>query len=87
MAMDRKELTESFLRHVATLLDGLHYPDVSRQGTRVANAYRLARKELRKINEKRNILPPSSASLLSEKTETTLPPHPDNGKRSKRGNH
>lgn len=87
MAMGRKELTESFLRHVATLLDGLHYPDVSRQGTRVANAYRLARKELRKINEKRNILPPPSASLLSEKTETTLPPHSDNGKRSKRGNH
>lgn len=87
MAMGKKELTESFLRHVATLLDGLHYPDVSRQGTRVANAYRLARKELRKINEKRNILPPSSASLLSEKAETALPSHSDNGKRSKRGNH
>lgn len=39
----------SFLRHVKTLTDAIDYPDVSKHGSRVANAYRLARQELRKL--------------------------------------
>lgn len=51
---------ESFLRHVEMLLSGLDYQDISKQGTKVANAYRLARKELRKLkaNGTNNIFPP-----------------------------
>lgn len=55
--MGKDALIRSFIRHAAIVLDKIDYPDISKQGTRAANAYRLARKELRKINEKGNILP------------------------------
>lgn len=55
----------SFLRHVDILLSSIDYPDISKHGAKVANAYRLARKELRKLkaNGKDNILPPSSKAI------------------------
>lgn len=55
--MGKDTLIRSFIRHAAIVLDKIDYPDISKQGTKAANAYRLARKELRKINEKGNILP------------------------------
>ncbi len=39
----------SFLRHVKTMIDAIDYQDISKHGPRAANAYRLAKKELRKL--------------------------------------
>lgn len=55
----------SFLRHVDIILSSVDYPDISKHGAKVANAYRLARKELRKLkaNGKDNILSSSPKTL------------------------
>lgn len=79
-----RELTSSFLRHIAVLLSTLDYQDVSKHGSKAANAYRLARKELRKINEKRNLLSQTSPSCNSRKDKTTVSVNTDNSKRNKR---
>lgn len=54
MALKRKKsvsaaIYSSFLRHAKTIFDAVDYQDISKHGTRAANAYRLARKELRKL--------------------------------------
>lgn len=50
MAMGaERSLTRSFLRHVETLLANVDYTQISSRGSRAANAYRLARKELAKL--------------------------------------
>ena len=79
--MGKGALIRSFIRHVAIVLDKIDYPDISKQGSRAANAYRLARKELRYINEKGNILPEDATPLLSQQNQTALPPYTDNGQR------
>lgn len=65
--MGQNKVIDSFLRHVGLLLTRLDYQDVSKHGAKVANAYRLARKELKKINEKRNLLPKAPTSRRPRK--------------------
>lgn len=54
MVLKRKKsvpatIYSSFLRHAKTVIDTIDYQDISKHGTRAANAYRLAKKELRKL--------------------------------------
>lgn len=84
--MGQDKVVDNFLRHVALLLTRLNYQDVSKHGAKVANAYRLARKELKKINEKRNLLPKTSTSRRPREIQTEVSTHTDNGKRHQYSN-
>lgn len=50
--MGNDSLMHSFLRHVETVLLNIDYTDLSCRGSRAANAYRLAKKELYQLKKK-----------------------------------
>lgn len=54
--MGTDSLTASFLRHVEVVLANTDYAALSRRGSRAANAYRLAKKELSQLKKKKETL-------------------------------
>lgn len=57
----------SFLRHVETVLSHIDYTDLSCRGSRAANAYRLAKKELYQLKKKTSCAAVSTAAGKSKK--------------------
>lgn len=62
--MGNDSLMRSFLRHVETVLSHIDYANLSCRGSRAANAYRLAKKELHQLKKKTSC--PTDSSVVDK---------------------